>query len=87
MKPFIIANQDLIVVIFEIIRDKRDRGWISQKSSIKNCDSLITDIQGVIVGVLTADCVPILIFDPHNSTLLLRVHAGWQRNDNGEDYS
>jgi len=56
------------------------------KSSIKNCDSLITDIQGVIVGVLTAGlCSNFNIVDPQNR-VVSAVHAGVERNKR-EDYS
>ena len=28
-----------------------------------NCDALLTNIKGLALGVVTADCVPILIYD------------------------
>jgi len=39
-------------------------------------DALITDIKGVLIGVLTADCVPILLYDPVKRAAGA-VHAGW----------
>lgn len=38
-------------------------------------DALYTDIPGVIVGVKTADCVPILLT---SSIAVAAVHAGWR---------
>ena len=40
-----------------------------------DCDGLITHQRGVAVGVLTADCVPILIL---GSDAVAAVHAGWR---------
>ena len=39
-------------------------------------DALITDVKGVALGVLTADCVPILLYDPV-AKAVGSVHAGW----------
>ena len=40
-------------------------------------DSLITNRKGIALGILTADCAPILIYDPVNS-LISAIHAGWK---------
>ncbi len=45
----------------EIIDESGSRGWRDRRSAVRDCDSLITDVRGVSVGVLTADCLPILI--------------------------
>ena len=31
-----------------------------------NCDALLTNIEGLALGVVTADCVPILVYDLKN---------------------
>lgn len=40
-------------------------------------DALISSLDGVIVGVKTADCVPVLIGDPVTRSFAA-VHAGWR---------
>ena len=40
-------------------------------------DALITKIKGIALGVVTADCVPIILFDPQNHVIGC-IHAGWK---------
>ena len=40
-------------------------------------DALVTQNPRTIVGILTADCVPILLVDP-SSRVVAAVHAGWR---------
>ncbi len=40
-------------------------------------DALITTQPNIIVGVITADCVPILLADEHTG-IVAAVHAGWR---------
>ncbi|RPI21422.1 MAG: peptidoglycan editing factor PgeF [Chloroflexota bacterium] len=40
-------------------------------------DAMLTDVPGVTLFMRFADCVPILLYDPHKRALGL-VHAGWQ---------
>ena len=42
-----------------------------------NSDALVTNVRGIALGVLTADCVPILIYDTKSKTIGA-VHAGWK---------
>ena len=52
---------------------------ISKKTSGKRikCDAVITSQKKIPIGVLTADCAPIIIFDP-KKTIISVVHAGWK---------
>ena len=49
------------------------------KVSKKNLfgDGLITNTKNVAIGILTADCAPILFFDPKKN-IIGAVHAGWK---------
>ena len=40
-------------------------------------DALITKIRGIALGVVTADCVPIVLFDTRNH-IIGCIHAGWK---------
>ena len=40
-------------------------------------DSLITNKKGIALGILTADCAPVFIYDPANN-LISAIHVGWK---------
>ena len=42
-----------------------------------NADAIITKMDGFVLGVLTADCVPIIIYDIKNK-IIGCIHAGWK---------
>ena len=44
---------------------------------IKETDALVTNKTGICLCVQTADCVPILLFDPIKN-VIAAVHAGWR---------
>jgi hypothetical protein len=45
-------------------------------------DALVTDRRGIALGILTADCVPVLLADPAAS-VIGAAHAGWKGALNG----
>jgi len=47
------------------------------KVSLDNTDALVTNQKGLCICVQTADCVPILLFDP-GKNVVSAVHAGWR---------
>lgn len=48
-----------------------------QMSQFTAADIVITTIPNVAIGVLTADCLPLILFDAENK-ILAAVHAGWR---------
>lgn len=48
----------------------------------ENCDALTTDIPGIVIGVNTADCVPVLLYDEERH-IVGAAHAGWRGALNG----
>ncbi|HKI88918.1 MAG TPA: peptidoglycan editing factor PgeF, partial [Draconibacterium sp.] len=47
------------------------------EKEIKETDALVTNQPGICLCVQTADCVPILLFDPKEN-VIAAVHAGWR---------
>lgn len=60
----------------EIVRIKSASKAVKKFSSVK-ADAIITDVRGLPIGICTADCVPILLFDDMTMTIGA-VHAGWR---------
>ena len=51
---------------------------VDEKNQYLNgVDALITNLAGVCIGVTTADCVPLLFFDPVRKVIAV-AHAGWR---------
>lgn len=44
---------------------------------VKDGDAIITDTPNVGIGIFTADCVPVLIYDKKNK-IIAAVHSGWK---------
>ena len=42
-----------------------------------NSDAMVTKVKGLALGVVTADCVPIIIYDLKNE-IIGCIHAGWK---------
>ena len=55
-----------------VVRDLQD-----PDSESERCDALATNLKGVLLGVKTADCVPVLLADPRAGACAA-VHAGWR---------
>ena len=51
-----------------------------KKSNYKkkiNSDAMVTKVRGLAIGVITADCVPVIIYDLKNE-IVGCIHAGWK---------
>lgn len=42
-----------------------------------DCDGLITDVPGLALTIFSADCIPVLLYDPVKK-VIAAVHAGWR---------
>ena len=55
-----------------VIINTKNKKFVKFKS-----DAIITKIKGIALGVVTADCVPIILFDSQNH-IIGCIHAGWK---------
>ena len=55
----------------------RGSGAFGLDDAIDDADALVTGTPGVVLAILTADCVPIVLHDPVAGVLAC-VHAGWR---------
>jgi len=61
-----------------VVADKLDaKPAENARGDTVNCDALVSGASHVLLGVKTADCVPILIGDPITRAFAA-VHAGWR---------
>ena len=61
---------------YAVTAEDAGRGTLTIDDAIPACDALYTRERGVLIGVFTADCVPLLLHDPH-SGIIAAIHAGW----------
>ena len=47
------------------------------RADLEGYDAFVTNLPGVAIGVRTADCVPILLYDPVHR-VIAAVHSGWK---------
>ena len=48
-----------------------------QEAALEGVDALVTTLPGVVIGVNTADCVPIVLVDDKAAVIAV-AHAGWR---------
>ncbi|MBO4851073.1 MAG: peptidoglycan editing factor PgeF [Prevotella sp.] len=61
---------------------KVDEGWPSLSASrraewLEGVDAVMTDVAGLCIGVSTADCIPVLLYDAAHHACAA-IHAGWR---------
>lgn len=47
------------------------------REDLEGYDAFVTNLPGVAIGVRTADCIPVLLYDPIKR-VVAAVHAGWK---------
>lgn len=79
-ESLVLSNQ----VHSDIIRicTSADRGKGIQRPRIEEADGLMTDVPGLGLVVFSADCLPVLLYDPCRR-VVAAVHAGWRGTASG----
>ena len=74
-KKIKVANNNL--VLLNQIHSNRVKFVNKNKINRFVGDSLVTNKKNLALGILTADCAPVLIFDPKKQNIAA-LHAGWK---------
>ena len=48
-----------------------------RQAALEGVDALMTNLKGVCIGVSTADCIPVLLYDQEKQ-VVCAIHAGWR---------
>ena len=54
-----------------------DSGFLAHPTPLEGFDALMTDLTGICIGVSTADCIPLLLYDEEHRAVCA-IHAGWR---------
>lgn len=49
----------------------------AQESTLYGVDAVVTDLRGTCIGVSTADCIPVLLYEKERM-VAAAIHAGWR---------
>ena len=77
LKHCVFANQTHSCHIHKVTKEDLGKGAYSIDNAIADCDALYTREKNILIGVFTADCVPILIYD-RGQGIIAAIHAGWK---------
>lgn len=73
----IMPHQTHGVEVRQIAKDFLALPYNIRKMILEGVDAVMTNVGGVCIGVSTADCIPILLFDSEHKAACA-VHAGWR---------
>ncbi len=73
----VFANQTHSANIYKVTKEDVGKGAYSCEDAICDCDALYTREKNILIGVFTADCVPILLYDKAQG-IIAAIHSGWK---------
>ena len=73
LMPHQVHLAEIAVVDHEMLRLSTEE----QQQKLDGIDALMTNEAGVCIGVSTADCIPVLLYDPIQRASCA-IHAGWR---------
>ena len=71
--PHQVHETEVVMVDDNLLQQSAD----VRQQQLEGVDALMTNIPGVCIGVSTADCIPVLLFDPIKR-IAAAIHAGWR---------
>jgi len=77
LRHFTIGEQIHSGNVTIISEESRGKGSTNNNEAINATDAMVTNVSGVCLVILVADCVPILFFDPVQRSIGV-AHAGWK---------
>ena len=77
LDDFVFARQVHGALVRVVGQADRGSGAFSLDDAPGEADALVTASPGVVLAILTADCVPVVLHDPVAGVLAC-VHAGWR---------
>lgn len=79
-RSLICAKQVHGVHIKVVTEDDLGKGALDYESSVTDCDGFATNRPNVPVAILTADCLPVYIYDPKVRAVGV-LHGGWRSSE------
>ena len=64
-------------VVYRIEDNFLKKNSEERQALLEGVDALITNLRGQCIGISTADCIPILLYDPIHQAIAA-IHAGWR---------
>ena len=77
LSRMVMAQQTHSANVYRVMADDAGKGAFNQHDAIADSDALITNVPNVCITIQTADCVPVLLYDPVQKAIGV-VHAGWK---------
>jgi polyphenol oxidase len=77
LNHFVFANQTHSNHVAIVNQSHKGNGALNKHTALYNTDALITNQAEICLFIMTADCTPVLLFDPVNKAIAA-IHAGWR---------
>lgn len=77
MKRGLYPHQTHTDNIFHVTEEFLELPEDVRKAKLEGIDAIITDVNDVIFGISTADCIPVLVYDAEHHAAAA-IHAGWK---------
>jgi len=81
LQPHQVHLDKIVVIDEDFIKSLQEEGATldsdEARERLQSVDALVTNLPETPIGVRTADCVPVLLYDPENK-VVAAIHCGWR---------